>query len=165
MGGTSWQTLDVNERFSPVFSELNIYAAVKYSFDAGSWAWVLCPRACLVSHFKPLLEHFRHTNRHFYIYSSTRILKTLKQYYSNSFIKHPLNLLNSEKYWYPPFISTFKLQLDLLAIIYIVTIMLAVFVAWSFIYLFFFLSFFSFFYCVHVLIEIWDNTCSLSCFW
>ena len=118
MGGTSWQILDVNESFSPVFSELNIYAAVKYSFDAGSWAWVLCPRACLVGHFKPLLEHFKHINRHFHVYSSTRISKTLKQHYSNSFIKHSLNLLNSEKYWYPPFISTFKLQLDLLAIIY-----------------------------------------------
>ena len=50
-------------------------------------------RAHLVGHFKQPFEHFKHTYTHFHIFFSlTRISKTLKQYYSNSFTKHSLKI-------------------------------------------------------------------------
>ena len=45
---------------------------------------------CLVVYFGQLFEHFKHTYIDFHTFSPIRILKMLKQYYSNSSTKHPL---------------------------------------------------------------------------
>ena len=42
---------------------------------------------CLVAYFGQLFEHFKHTYIDFHTFSPIRILKILKQYYSNSSTK------------------------------------------------------------------------------
>ena len=53
-------------------------------------------RACLIGHFKQLLEHFKHTYTHFTHFFIYSISKIPKQQYSNSSTKHPLNMYRAQ---------------------------------------------------------------------